>query len=306
MMELNGNEIDTPGDTNTDTSSAPLEILAEFLSLIMKKKYQEAMQHCKTILEYEPQNETVLSFIPLLNEKLKILQEEDTPADNTTGSGDDDRLDNVHDDIDASDVSTSSGTDDAINEGDTSSELSPYDSSGSVSSLSECEDSESEDVRDGSESVRDGSESVRDGSESVEVRDSSGSERSTRSPSLNQSHSSNPDSSRQDVNSNSLDRSNSSKDIQSLDQSNSSKENQSNSSKSDVYFSLDSSSSNPQEGAEDKSSSTSSSTKLGRESINRTLAKTIENIRKKYGIRRNMTSSGTLKNINDLYCAGQN
>uniref|UniRef100_A0A8D8Q3J6 Uncharacterized protein n=1 Tax=Cacopsylla melanoneura TaxID=428564 RepID=A0A8D8Q3J6_9HEMI len=316
MMELNGNEVDPDTSDTTDTNTAPLEILAEFLTLIMEKNYEEAMKHCKIILEYEPQNETVLSFIPLLNEKLKILQE---VSGDSTSSGDDNANTDIPGDIDVS----SSSDEDAINEGDTSSEISPY-SSGSVSILSsDCDGSDSEGA----------GESDEDCSESIE------SNAATRSPSLNRSHSSNPDSSRHDVNSNSLDRSNSSKEVQSSDNSskgvqsldrstsNSSKDPQSNSrSSSDVYFSLDSSSSNgcPTSMSRadslninrdmDKSTSSSSSTRLGKETINRTLAKTIENIRKKYGIRRTNTTmssgaSGTesgLKNINDLYCAGRN
>lgn len=289
-MELNGNQMNTP-DTDTDTNTAPLEILAEFLTFIMQKRYEEAMQHCKTILEYEPQNETVLSFIPLLNEKLNTSLDADDPSSEETDEHSDTEEDESH-----STASSSSSEQEAINEGDISSELSPYDSSGTISSLSECDN---------------------------EVRDN------LSSSSLNQSQSSREDSSRRDVNSNSLDRSNSGKsstsmdgssgkDGRSLDRSNSSNgpsldrsissngrslesnaSKDSQSSTSDVYYSLDSSSSN-------KTSSTSSSTKLGKETINRALAKTIENIRKRYGIRRNLpttastSNAGEVKNINEL------
>ncbi|KAL1453055.1 hypothetical protein WDU94_007231, partial [Cyamophila willieti] len=262
------------------------------------------------VLEYEPQNETVLSFIPLLNEKLKILQEEHTLTINSTVSGDSTSSgdDNANTDI-PGDIDVSSSSDeDAINEGDTSSEISPY-SSGSVSILSsDCDASDAGSDSEGEDYLQIllpiflfSGESDEDCSESIESN-------ATRSPSLNRSHSSNPDSSRHDVNSNSLDRSNSSKEVQSSSTSNSSKDAQSNSrSSSDVYFSLDSSSNIPNKNRDlDKSTSSSSSTRLGKETINRTLAKTIENIRKKYGIRRANMTMGSLKNINDLYCAGRN
>ncbi|XP_073980195.1 uncharacterized protein isoform X2 [Rhodnius prolixus] len=57
--------------TDADESmSAPTEILAEFLSAVMLKDYENALKYCKMILQYEPNHATAKEFYPLILEKI--------------------------------------------------------------------------------------------------------------------------------------------------------------------------------------------------------------------------------------------
>ncbi|KAF8766398.1 glutamate-rich protein 2-like isoform X1 [Argiope bruennichi] len=48
------------------------EILSEFLSTLMARNYKSALHYCKLILLYEPNNEIVQDFYPLIEEKMHL------------------------------------------------------------------------------------------------------------------------------------------------------------------------------------------------------------------------------------------
>ncbi|KAK9879207.1 hypothetical protein WA026_004055 [Henosepilachna vigintioctopunctata] len=69
--------------TDADESmSAPTEFLAEFLSAVMMKEYENALKYCKLILQYEPNNATAKEFYPLIVEKIKQIEAENTTESN--------------------------------------------------------------------------------------------------------------------------------------------------------------------------------------------------------------------------------
>lgn len=74
--------------------SAPIEMLSEFLSAVMSRDYEAALNYCKTILLYEPSNKIVQEFYPLIQERiLQAHQEpekEEMDSDENTGGEDDD------------------------------------------------------------------------------------------------------------------------------------------------------------------------------------------------------------------------
>ncbi|GAB6031254.1 hypothetical protein CHUAL_009059 [Chamberlinius hualienensis] len=51
-------------------SSVPIELLSEFLSALMLRDYKVALDHCKTILNYEPENKTATEFYPLIQQRV--------------------------------------------------------------------------------------------------------------------------------------------------------------------------------------------------------------------------------------------
>ncbi|KPJ20179.1 hypothetical protein RR48_02437 [Papilio machaon] len=54
-----------------DAPDAPGELLAEFLSAILRRQYAEALRCCRLILQYEPHNATARGFCPLLRLRLR-------------------------------------------------------------------------------------------------------------------------------------------------------------------------------------------------------------------------------------------
>ncbi|CRK87363.1 CLUMA_CG001165, isoform A [Clunio marinus] len=90
--DANGNLMGTivPTTTNDEDSlslsdytdnekSAPTELLAEFLTSIMKKDYGSALKYCKKILDYEPNNKTAKDFYPQL--LAKVNEQNSTSSD---------------------------------------------------------------------------------------------------------------------------------------------------------------------------------------------------------------------------------
>lgn len=81
-------------DDNSDSGSAPIEMLSEFLSAVMSRDYEAALNYCKTILLYEPGNKIVQEFYPLIQEKILqanvLPQKEEMDSDENTGGEEDD------------------------------------------------------------------------------------------------------------------------------------------------------------------------------------------------------------------------
>ena len=85
--------------TDPENNSAPTELLAEFLTSIMKKDWKNALKHCKLILEFEPNNKTAKDFYPQLLQR--VNDQSSTSSDenyNCTAT-----LDNVDNEILADD-----------------------------------------------------------------------------------------------------------------------------------------------------------------------------------------------------------
>ncbi|XP_018585044.1 glutamate-rich protein 2 [Scleropages formosus] len=59
-----------------ETPKAPFQLFAEFLKSVMGKDYTRAHKLCRMILIYEPENPEAKQFIPLIEEKLQMEQEE--------------------------------------------------------------------------------------------------------------------------------------------------------------------------------------------------------------------------------------
>ncbi|XP_064397766.1 glutamate-rich protein 2-like [Halichondria panicea] len=62
-------------DLNTltpDGSSAPLELLSQFMSCVMREEYEAAQLLCMKLLEFEPNNQTAQEFLPVIMERLKL------------------------------------------------------------------------------------------------------------------------------------------------------------------------------------------------------------------------------------------
>lgn len=68
--------------TDADESmSAPTEYLAEFLSAVMQKNYRKALKYCKLILDFEPNNITAKEFYPLIEERMRSMDERSSSDD---------------------------------------------------------------------------------------------------------------------------------------------------------------------------------------------------------------------------------
>lgn len=84
FLDLNVNADNYAED---ESCSAPVEILSEFLSTFMSHDYKSALYYCKLILLYEPDNEIVQDFYPLILEKIDLdNSESDEFADNEASS----------------------------------------------------------------------------------------------------------------------------------------------------------------------------------------------------------------------------
>ncbi|CAD7080211.1 unnamed protein product [Hermetia illucens] len=111
---------------STEEKSAPMEVLTEFLSLVMTKDYRNALKYCELILKYEPDNKTVQEFHPMILEKIKAQEELDIDARHTETSSTEESQDSTntlgdengaedeatsHDETDDSQLSSGSSTD---------------------------------------------------------------------------------------------------------------------------------------------------------------------------------------------------
>ncbi|KAL4636178.1 glutamate-rich protein 2 [Arapaima gigas] len=63
-------------DCEKEPPRAPFQLFAEFLKSVMGKDYTQAHELCRSILIYEPENPEAKQFIPLIEEKLKMEQED--------------------------------------------------------------------------------------------------------------------------------------------------------------------------------------------------------------------------------------
>lgn len=75
MISRNNNDEDSTSDYTDPENSAPTELLAEFLTSIMRKDYVNALKYCKMILEFEPNNKTAKDFYPELIQKVTERQQ---------------------------------------------------------------------------------------------------------------------------------------------------------------------------------------------------------------------------------------
>uniref|UniRef100_A0A671P3T3 Glutamate-rich 2 n=1 Tax=Sinocyclocheilus anshuiensis TaxID=1608454 RepID=A0A671P3T3_9TELE len=82
----------------------PLELFAEFLQAVMTRNYQLAKKLCQ--MTPEPQNSEAKSFLPLIEEKLLIADEESDDDDESDESDTSDEDDDVEDDDDEPSDST--------------------------------------------------------------------------------------------------------------------------------------------------------------------------------------------------------
>ncbi|XP_070507117.1 uncharacterized protein [Chironomus tepperi] len=71
----NNNDEDSTSEYTDPENSAPTELLAEFLTSIMRKDYVNALKYCKLILEFEPNNKTAKDFYPELIQKVSERQQ---------------------------------------------------------------------------------------------------------------------------------------------------------------------------------------------------------------------------------------
>ncbi|XP_077128851.1 glutamate-rich protein 2 isoform X2 [Ranitomeya variabilis] len=89
-------------ESDDDASRAPIELLAEFISAVMGEDYQVAQKLCRMILLYEPNNPEAVQFSPLIEEMLKIEQEESSDDEDSEDS--DEETDEETDEEDPSDT----------------------------------------------------------------------------------------------------------------------------------------------------------------------------------------------------------
>ncbi|XP_074652785.1 uncharacterized protein LOC141907112 isoform X2 [Tubulanus polymorphus] len=108
-------------DDDDEPVKAPTELIMEFLHFVMNEEFENAQKLCKLILVYEPDNKEANTFLPLIEEKLQLDEENSDNSDSDEDSGDDDdedddgESDNQEED---SDVSGSSSEESSSNEED--------------------------------------------------------------------------------------------------------------------------------------------------------------------------------------------
>ncbi|KAG5682934.1 hypothetical protein PVAND_012252 [Polypedilum vanderplanki] len=76
-----------PEDQN-DSTSAPTELLAEFLTSIMRKDYANALKYCKMILDYEPNNKPAKDFFPELLMRVNQQQQQQQQSSSSSARSD--------------------------------------------------------------------------------------------------------------------------------------------------------------------------------------------------------------------------
>ncbi|XP_024081337.1 glutamate-rich protein 2 isoform X2 [Cimex lectularius] len=155
-LELNGN---CPGTnestedlseyTDADESlSAPIEILAEFLSAVMLKDYEKALKYCKIILEYEPNHSTAKEFYPLIQEKINQGNQEMSSSSDQDWSAspsdedDEERADDEDDDDEEEEEVASEEYSSGVESSGGASSNPPRDSDATSGSYSSLEDEE--------------------------------------------------------------------------------------------------------------------------------------------------------------------
>lgn len=99
-------ESDEEDDLIGRKGKAPNQLLMEFLDCMMTEDYTTAEKLCKMILIYEPENPEALSFLPVIQEKIKQEEEEDEESDEESDSDDDDDEDDDDENDDDDDSSS--------------------------------------------------------------------------------------------------------------------------------------------------------------------------------------------------------
>lgn len=105
-------------EVKQNTLKAPNELLEEFLVYVMQKNYPDALKLCGFILMYEPHNALAKEYLPILEQKVAILEdrgESSSESDSGPGASDDssDESDSTTDDSD-DDSSSDSESDEKI------------------------------------------------------------------------------------------------------------------------------------------------------------------------------------------------
>ncbi|XP_051786642.1 glutamate-rich protein 2 isoform X2 [Erpetoichthys calabaricus] len=80
---------DEEGDSEDEDRKAPIELLGEFLHAVMNENYTLANKLCQMILIYEADNPEAKQFIPLIEAKLLIEQEQDEHESTDESSSED-------------------------------------------------------------------------------------------------------------------------------------------------------------------------------------------------------------------------
>ncbi|KAM3916971.1 glutamate-rich protein 2 [Leptodactylus fuscus] len=73
-------------ESDDETGRAPIELLAEFINAVMEEDYQVAQKLCQMILLYEPENPEAKQFSPLIEEMLKIEQQQSSEDEDSEDS----------------------------------------------------------------------------------------------------------------------------------------------------------------------------------------------------------------------------
>ncbi|CAL8278376.1 unnamed protein product [Lota lota] len=95
-------------EEDEEKERAPLELMAEFLSSVMRRDLRLASRLCQMILVYEPENPEAIQFLPLIQQKVLEDQEKELGTDDE----DDDDEDEEDDSGEDSDNSESCDEDD--------------------------------------------------------------------------------------------------------------------------------------------------------------------------------------------------
>ncbi|XP_039290923.1 glutamate-rich protein 2 [Nilaparvata lugens] len=143
--------------TDADESiSAPTEILAEFLSAVMLKDYENALKYCKMILQYEPNHATAKEFYPLILEKIiQASAEAETtngnhtnePTTDSTSDSEEAAEEEEEDEDDEEDDSEETSESSSESMEDEEGEKPPSDSDGTTASYSSLEDEEADSIQ---------------------------------------------------------------------------------------------------------------------------------------------------------------
>ncbi|XP_029461599.1 glutamate-rich protein 2 isoform X2 [Rhinatrema bivittatum] len=108
---------DDLSEKEDEKERAPIELMGEFLAAIMDEDYKLASKLCQMILIYEPENPEAIQFMPLIEKKLQIEENEQNSGDENDEETDDDSSDE-------SDDTTSDDSESEENSEETSDDLS--------------------------------------------------------------------------------------------------------------------------------------------------------------------------------------
>ncbi|KAJ8282447.1 hypothetical protein COCON_G00049660 [Conger conger] len=90
MTSPNESKLEEEGEICEDEERrAPIELFAEFLKSVLDKDYILAKKLCEMILIYEPDNPEAKQFIPLIEEKLHLVGQEECEDDESSNDSED-------------------------------------------------------------------------------------------------------------------------------------------------------------------------------------------------------------------------